>query len=155
MNFASMLFGTTQLPNYPVTRHVRLANLPMKFRIEERINKQAKEARQAKAQQTPKERRAEQLEKAREVRSAKCEAANRVSAKDYVGNGKFTQRAYAYMNKVYPRWITSEELVGKTGINKSTVSIIFYNMNGRGHLDKMKQSGKGRLRFKLYRLVLE
>lgn len=123
MNFASMLFGTTQLPNYPVTRHVRLANLPMKFRIE--------------------------------VRSAKCEAANRVSAKDYVGNGKFTQRAYAYMNKVYPRWITSEELVEKTGINKSTVSIIFYNMNGRGHLDKMKQSGLGRLRFKLYRLVME
>lgn len=139
VNFASMLFGTTQLPNYPVTRHVRLANLPMKFRVE----------------QAAKNNRAEQLEKARQARSAKREAANRATAKDYVATGEFSQSAYAYMLNAYPRWITAEELETATGINKNTVSTILYNMALRGHLEKMKQSGKGRLRFKLYRLVMK
>lgn len=139
MNVASMLFGTTKLPEHPVTRHVRLANLPMKYRVE----------------QTAKDRRAEQLQKAREARSVKCEEANRVSAKDYVANGKFAQSAYSYMIHVYPRWISKEELEAETGINSATVSTILYNMSSRGHLDKKKLSGAGRLRFKMYRLVME
>lgn len=139
MNVASMLFGTAKRPDFPVTRQVRLANLPMKFRVE----------------QTAKDRRAEQLEKARQARSAKREAANRATAKDYVATGEFSQSAYAFMLKAYPRWITAEELETATGINKNTVSTILYNMASRGHLEKMKQSGLGRLRFKLYRLVME
>ena len=139
VNVASMLFGTVKRPDFPVTRQVRLADLPMKFRVE----------------QAAKNKRAEQLEKARQARSAKRQAANRATAKDYVATGEFSQSAYAYMLKSYPRWITADELETETGINKNTISTILYNMASRGHLEKMKQSGLGRLRFKLYRLVME
>lgn len=136
----SLLFGTAKAPVSPVTRSVRQMHLAAKPITEP-------------LPATDKKRAA--LIMARAARQAKIDAANAVPAKHYKTAGKRTQRAYDYMRKVYPRWISSEELIAETMIDKATVSTILFRMTTRGHLDKMKAVGSGRARTKLYRLVME
>lgn len=140
MTFASLLFGTAQLPDAPVSRSFRQMHLAAKP-ITDPVSV------------TDKKRAA--LIMARAARQEKIDAANAVPAKLYKTTGKLTQLAYNFMRSVYPRWISAEELMAETKIDKATVSTILFKMTTRGHLDKMKATGSGRARTKLYRLVME
>lgn len=143
MNFASMLLGTTQLPSCPVTRSVRLSHLPVR----------PDHALLRDAAVTKEDKRREQLAKAREIAQKKIEVANGQPAVCYASRGRYTKTVYDYMTSAYPNWVTSADIAKDTKVNPNTVSLILFNMNSRGHLDKKKVDEKSR--FKLYRLVVQ
>lgn len=136
MTFAALLFGTAQQPDFPVTRHVRLAHMPVKPCPIETAKK-------------------DRLAKARLEKQARLEASNNVPADQFKTRGKHTGAVYSLMVKTYPEWITAVEIMRITHVAKSALSNIFLHMGERGHLEKRAAQGVANTRAREYRLVMK
>lgn len=152
MNLKTILFGGVQLPPVMETRKFYLADIPVQIRpraeIKQRVIQQKPEAPKPIKRSAP---------KPKVAKVVVVDEPVQVGARPVQAGSHTSERAmsvYDCMTQAFPRWITSDEIMEKTGINFNTLASVFRLMRRRKHLTSMTFSGAGRLRYKRYRLAI-
>ena len=152
MNLQTILFGEFHQPPVMETHKFHLADMPVQIRprveIKQPVIQPKPEALKPIKRSAPKQKVATAV-----VVDETVKVGTRpVQAGSHTGERAMS--VYDCMTQAFPRWITSDEILEKTGINFNTLASVFRLMRRRKHLAHKTFSGAGRLRYKRYRLAI-